>query len=63
MSYNEECPHCDGEGICQDDYHDSGINEAGADFVLGSDCPSGCSGSSLGAGKCPHCNGHGTVQD
>ena len=54
----DPCPHCDGTGICQDDYH-SGGPEIVMDLVIGADCPSGCSGSSIGAGQCPHCDGTG----
>ena len=54
----DACPHCDGTGICQDDYHSGGPGLV-MDLVIGADCPSGCSGSSIGAGQCPHCNGTG----
>jgi hypothetical protein len=55
-----DCPHCDGTGVCQDDYHDNAANEIASDFVLGADCPSGCDGSSISAGYCPHCDGSGS---
>lgn len=54
----DACSHCQGTGICQDLYH-SGGPDIVKDLVIGADCPSGCSGSSIGAGECPHCDGSG----
>lgn len=63
MSFNlgryKDCPHCDGTGKCQNEYHQNGANEWASDFILGSDCPAGCDGSSSHAGDCPHCDGTG----
>lgn len=50
----DEFPHCEGSGICQDDYHRNAANAIGVNFILGSDCSSGCDRSSLGADDCPH---------
>lgn len=60
-----ECPHCNGSGECQDEYHESALGSGGivTDFVLGSDCPSGCDGNSYEAGDCPHCGGSGDIDD
>lgn len=58
-----DCPHCKGTGVCQNDYHRNAANEIVTDFLLGSDCPSGCDGNSLQAGECPHCNGTGKEDD
>ncbi len=56
---DDPCPHCDGTGLCQDDYHGF-IPGLVSDLFVGADCPSGCTGTAIGAGNCPHCNGTGS---
>jgi DnaJ-class molecular chaperone len=56
-----DCKHCDGTGVCKDDYHSS-VN-APLDLLMGSGCSQGCGGGSLGGGPCTHCGGSGKEKD
>lgn len=60
-----ECPHCEGKGVCQDDYHQDTF-PAAAKEMFGSDkkeCPSGCDGGPYHPGECTHCEGRGSIDE
>lgn len=56
------CPHCNGEGLCQDDFHEDTFRAAGKELVESDEeCPSGCGGTSYYPNACPRCNGAGSI--
>ncbi len=60
-----QCPHCKGEGLCNDDYHQDTFAGA-AKELFGSDdgeCPSCHDGGPYNRGTCPHCDGRSIIDD
>lgn len=58
----QECPHCNGTGVCQDEFHeDYNLRDQALTFI-GFKCER-CGGGSGDPGACPHCNGSGETDD